>query len=276
MLETLHETTTLNNGVEMPMLGMGTYKADQGGEVEQAVRWALELGYRSIDTASAYENEAGVGQAIRDSDVSREDIFVTSKVWNDDQGYDETLRAFDDSLQRLRLDYLDLYLVHWPVRGEVHDTWRALETIYNEGRVKSIGVSNFLQQHITRLLDDAEIVPMVNQIEFHPHLQQPQLLDFCIQHEIQMEAWSPLMKGEVFDLSELQRIGEKYSKSPGQVTLRWQMQRGIVTIPKSVQREHLESNSRVFDFELTDDDIDAINALDQDRRTGPEPATFAD
>jgi methylglyoxal/glyoxal reductase len=174
--QTIPDTRTLNNGVEMPVLGLGTYQADQGGEVEQAVQWALELGYRSIDTASVYENEVGVGRALRESGVPREEIFLTSKVWNDDQGFNDTLQAFQESLERLQVDYLDLYLVHWPVKGEIRDTWRALETIADQGRACAIGVSNFLQSHLTKLLETAEVKPAVNQIEFHPRLQQPELV----------------------------------------------------------------------------------------------------
>ena len=274
MLDTIQDAMTLQNGVPMPVLGVGTYQADEGGEVEQAVRWAMELGYRCIDTASAYENEAGVGRAIRDSGVAREDIFLTTKVWNADQGRDQTERAIDASLDRLQMDYVDLYLVHWPVENKIHETWRAMEKIYDDGRAKTIGVSNFLQEHLRELLNDSQTPPMINQIEFHPHLQQPELVDYCQNQGIQVEAWSPLMKGEAFKLPELKSIGEKYGKSAGQVTLRWQLQRGIVTIPKSVRRDHLESNAQIFDFTLSDEDVQAINALDQGRRIGPDPVTF--
>lgn len=276
MLQTQSAAMLLNNGTKMPMLSVGTYRAGEDGEVQQTVRWALELGYRGIDTASVYENEKGVGQAVADSDVPRGELFVTSKVWNDDQGYDETLRAFDASLQQLKMDYLDLYLIHWPMRGKIHDTWRAMEAILHQGRAKAIGVSNFLQQHLLELLNEAETKPVVNQIEFHPRLQQPELVDFCRQHAIQIEAWSPLMKGKVFEIPELKRIGDKYGKSAGQVTLRWQIQRGIATIPKSVKRERLQSNAEIFDFVLNDDDMQAINALDQNYRVGPDPHTFPD
>lgn len=268
------DTATLRNAVEMPILGVGTFQADEGGEVEQALRWALEIGYRAIDTASVYENEAGVGRAVRESGVAREDLFVTTKVWNDDQGYDQTLQALAVSLDRLQMDYVDLYLIHWPVKGKIHETWRALEKIYDDGRAKTIGVSNFLEEHLDELLSDSQIPPMVNQIEFHPHLQQPELVDYCRNQGIQVEAWSPLMKGQVFELPELTRIGEKHGKSPGQATLRWQLQRGLVTIPKSVKRDHLQSNAQVFDFTLTDEDMRVINSLDQGRRIGPDPTTF--
>lgn len=273
MLETMQDTVTLANGAEMPILGVGTYRADEGGEVEQAVRWALELGYRSVDTASVYGNETGVGRAIRDSDVARKDLFVTTKVWNDDQGYDQTLQAFDASLARLRMEHVDLYLIHWPVKGKIRETWRALEKLHEDGRARAIGVSNFLQSHLDELLESSEIPPMVNQIEFHPRLQQRELHDFCQTHRIQVEAWSPLMRGKVFELPELEKIGEKHGKSAGQVTLRWQLQRGVVTIPKSVKHDHLLANSQIFDFTLTDEEVQAIDALEQNGRIGPDPAT---
>lgn len=273
MLETMQDTVTLANGAEMPILGVGTYRADEGGEVEQAVRWALELGYRSVDTASVYGNETGVGRAIRDSEVARDELFVTTKVWNDDQGYDQTLQAFDASLDRLQMEHVDLYLIHWPVKGKVRDTWRALEKLHEDGRARAIGVSNFLQSHLDELLETCEVPPMVNQIEFHPRLQQRELQSFCETHRIRVEAWSPLMQGKVFELPELQRIGEKYGKSAGQVTLRWQLQRGVVTIPKSVKHDHLRANSQIFDFALTDEEMRAINDLDQNARIGPDPAT---
>ena len=256
----------------MPALGVGTYQADEGGEVEQAVRWALELGYRGVDTASVYGNETGVGRAVRDSGIDREEIFLTTKVWNDDQGYDQTLHAFDASRKRLQVDDVDLYLIHWPVKDKIGETWRALEKIYDEGRAKAIGVSNFLPEHLRELLDDCRIPPMVNQIEFHPHLRQPELKDFCQSRGIQVEAWSPLMKGKVFDLPELKEIGEKYGKSGGQVTLRWQLQQGVIAIPKSVKRDHLRSNADIFDFTLTEEEMRAIDALDQGRRIGSDPA----
>ncbi|WP_145264106.1 aldo/keto reductase [Planctomycetes bacterium Pan216] len=274
MASSLMETVELRNGTWMPLLGLGTFKAEEGGQVEQAIKWALEMGYRSIDTASIYGNEAGVGKALAESGVPRDEIFLTTKLWNDDQGYDATMRAFDASLERLGTAYVDLYLVHWPVRDKIQETWQAMNAIHRSGRAKAIGVSNFLEEHLTELLNGSGITPMVNQIEFHPRLQQPGLIEFCEGRRIVVEAWSPLMRGEVLTIPELVQIGEKHGKSAAQVTLRWQIQRGIVTIPKTVNQDRLASNAAIFDFELTEEEMGAINALDQDQRTGPDPKTF--
>ncbi len=267
-------TTTLTNGVTMPVIGLGVLKSREGGEVEQAVETALEVGYRSIDTASAYRNEAGVGRALRNSSLDRESMFITSKVWNSDQGYDATLRAFDQSLERLKLDYLDLYLIHWPVAGKFVETWRALETLYREGRVRAIGLSNFLDPHLDLLLPQAEIKPMVNQIEFHPWLQQPELIERHQREGIQLEAWRPIMMGQVQQIPTLIEIGQRHGKSPVQVTLRWQIQRGIVTIPKSTNLQRIAENFDLFDFELSPEEMARIDALDQGRRLGPDPLNF--
>lgn len=264
----------LANGIKMPYFGLGTWKAEDGQEVIKAVKWALENGYRHIDTAKIYENEEGVGKAVKESDVPRKDIFITSKVWNDDQGYEQTLKAFDASLKRLDTDYLDLYLIHWPVPGKYKDTWRALEKLYNDGKVKAIGVSNFLQHHLEDLLDSADIVPMVNQVEFHPRLVQQDLQDFCSSSKIQYEAWSPLMQGEVFDKDTLQEIGNKYDKSPSQVVLRWDLQKGVVTIPKSTKESHIKENAAIFDFELDTEDMLKIDAMDENSRLGSHPDEF--
>lgn len=270
----LLSTVILNNGVSMPRFGLGTYEAKTGGEVEQAVRWAMELGYRSIDTASVYKNEDGVGRGLRESGIDREDVFLTTKVWNDDQGNQKTRQAIEQSLGRLGTDYVDLYLVHWPIPDLIESTWTAMEAIQRDGLAKAIGVSNFLVDHLERLLSFAEIPPAVNQIEFHPYLQQPQLVEFCREKQIQVEAWSPLMRARVLDVPELKQIGEKHGKSPAQVTLRWQLQLGLVTIPKSAHRERIEANAQIFDFELSEEDMQIINALDRNERTGPDPVTF--
>ncbi|CAN5231339.1 aldo/keto reductase [soil metagenome] len=268
-----NETTTLRDGVRIPRLGFGTFQMD-GDEVERAVGWALELGYRLIDTASVYGNEREVGSAIRGSGVSREDVFLTSKVWNSDQGYDSALRAFDASLERLGTEYLDLYLIHWPVEGRFVETWRALERLLGEERVRAIGVSNFLIPHLRELLDAAETVPAVNQIELHPRLRQPELLDFCREHDIQPEAWSPLMKGDVTELEDAVEIGERHGKTAAQTVLRWELQRDVIPIPKSSHRGRIAENADVFDFALTEWEMATLDGLDRGERVGPDPADF--
>ncbi|NBC83434.1 MAG: aldo/keto reductase [Bacteroidetes bacterium] len=270
----LQGTVQLRNNVEMPYVGLGVFQMSAGNEVESAVHDALEAGYIHIDTAAAYNNEEGVGKAIRESGHHRENIFVTSKVWNSNQGYDSTLKAFDRSLERLGMDYLDLFLIHWPVNGKYKDTWKALEKLYNEGKIKAIGVSNFLQHHLEDLMRDCNEVPMVNQMEFHPYLVQQSLLDFCQAHEIQYEAWSPLMQGKITKVPELIQMGEKYNKNAVQVVLRWNLQKGVVTIPKSTHKERIESNTRIFDFELSQEDMHAIDSLDRNQRIGPHPDHF--
>lgn len=267
---------TLNDGVEMPWLGLGVFKSEPGPETEDAVRWALEAGYRHIDTAALYANEAGVGAGVRGSGVPRSEVFVTTKVWNTDQGYDKTMRAFDASLAELGFDYVDLYLVHWPVpsQGLASETWRALERIRAEGRARSIGVSNFEPHHLDQLAESSDVVPSVNQVELHPYLQQNHLQAYCVEHGIRLEAWSPLAKGQVVDDPILGEIGAKHGKDPVQVTVRWMLQKGIVTIPKSVKQHRIVSNADVFDFELDDADLVRIGTLDRDGRTGPHPDRF--
>lgn len=264
----------LHNGVEMPYLGLGVYLSENGKEVTQAVEWALEGGYRHIDTASIYKNEEGVGAGLRNSGIPRQEQFIVSKVWNADQGFDSSLRAYDDSLKRLKLEQLDLYLIHWPVKGQYIDTWRALEKIYKEGRVRAIGVSNFLQHQLEELLEVAEIVPMVNQMEFHPYLVQQDLLDFCANKGIQYEAWSPLMQGHIFDLNPLKELAQKYGKTIAQIVLRWDLQKGVVTIPKSVNKERILGNAALFDFELSASDVALLDNLNRNQRFGPDPDTF--
>lgn len=267
-------TFQLRNGVEMPYLGLGTYQSDNDAEVIQAVCTALEHGYRHIDTASIYKNEEGVGLGLQKSGVPRKEVFVVSKVWNADQGYESTLRSFEDSLERLQLDYLDLFLVHWPVKGKYKETWRALEHLYAEKRVRAIGVSNFLQHHLEDLMADSTIVPMVNQMEFHPYLVQQELIDFCNEHTIQYEAWSPFMQGKLFDLDICKGLAKKYHKSVAQVILRWNLQKGVVTIPKSAHEKRIVSNAAIFDFVLAPEDIAFLDGLDRGERIGAHPDHF--
>jgi diketogulonate reductase-like aldo/keto reductase len=265
---------TLNNGVEMPYLGLGVYRSKNGQEVINAVNWALEEGYRHIDTAAIYRNESGVGQGIKTSSVPREDIFVVNKVWNSDQGYDRTIRAFEKSLEQLQMDYLDLYLIHWPVPGKYRETWLALEELYSQKKVRAIGVSNFLSHQLEDLMESAKINPMVNQMEFHPYLVQQDLIDFCQQHQIQYEAWSPLMQGKIFDLPEFHQLANKYDKSIAQIVLRYDLQKGVITIPKSSKRTRIVSNADLFDFELSQSDVDFLDTMDRNHRFGPDPDNF--
>jgi methylglyoxal/glyoxal reductase len=274
----LQDTTTLHNGVKMPWFGIGVFKVEEGPELVHAVKTAIQYGYRSIDTAAIYENEAGVGQGIREglkeTGISREELFVTSKVWNADLGYESTIKAYETSLNKLGLEYLDLYLIHWPVEGKYKEAWRALETLYKEGRVKAIGVSNFHIHHLEDLMKDAEIKPMVNQVEYHPRLTQKELKAFCREHGIQLEAWSPLMQGQLLDHQVLKDIANKYGKSPAQVILRWDLQNGVVTIPKSTKAHRIAENAQVFDFALTDEEMERIDSLNLNKRVGPDPDNF--
>ncbi|MDR2928759.1 MAG: aldo/keto reductase [Cytophagaceae bacterium] len=270
----LNGTVRLNNGVEMPYMGLGVFKSNEGNEVINAVTYALNAGYRHIDTAAVYQNEKGVGIAVNNHPAGRKNVFITSKVWNSDQGYDSTIRAFDRSLDLLNTNYLDLYLVHWPVKGKYKETYRALETLYNEGRVKAIGVSNFLVHHLDDLLQSAKIVPMVNQFEFHPYLVQPDLLAMCFNNGIQPEAWSPLMQGRIFNVKEMHALANKYNKTIAQITLRWDIQKGVITIPKSINQQRIILNADIFDFELSDEDMLLIDHLDMHTRVGADPDNF--
>ncbi|GAB7029971.1 aldo/keto reductase [Streptomyces sp. NPDC021749] len=267
---------TLNNGIAMPQLGFGVWQVEDD-QAFSVVGQALDAGYRSIDTAAIYGNEKGTGKALAASGIPREELFVTTKLWNSDQGYDATLRAFDTSLTKLGLEYVDLYLIHWPVpsKDTYVETYKAFEKLLADGRAKAIGVSNFLPEHLTRLLGETSVVPAVNQIELHPHLQQEESRAFHVRHGIATEAWSPLGQGRgLLDDPVIGRIAAKYGKTPAQVVLRWHLQIGNVVIPKSATPSRIIENIAVFGFELDGDDLAALAGLDTGNRLGPDPATF--
>ncbi len=266
---------TLHDGVEIPQLGFGVFQVPPE-DTQETVEEALAAGYRHIDTAGAYRNEAGVGAAIAAADLAREDVFVTTKLWNSEQGYDSTLRAFDKSLERLGMDRLDLYLIHWPMPSEDRylDTWRAFERLNEEGVARSIGVSNFRVEDLERLKAEAEHLPSVNQIELHPRLQQAELRAWHDDHGVVTEAWSPLAQGELLDYETVATVASRHEKTPAQTILRWHLQLGNVVIPKSVTPERIRENIEIFDFELSEDDMAALARLDAGERTGPDPETF--
>lgn len=265
------KSIVLNNGVEIPALGFGTYKIDGADKKSvEIVSYALETGYRHIDTAALYGNEKSVGEAIKISGIKREDLFITTKVWNSDRGYENTLRAFEKSLENLNLDYIDLYLIHWPKDLNV-ETWRALEKLYDEKRVRAIGVSNFKEHHLEEIFKNSKISPMVNQVELHPQLSQKSLREFCAKNNIAVEAWSPLMRGGIFSIEVLKELSEIYNKTISQIVLRWNLQIGIITIPKSVTKSRIKENFEIFDFELSEEHMEKINSLNKNLRIGPDP-----
>lgn len=274
MITNLQDTVKLNNGVEMPWLGLGVFKVEDGDVVVNAVKTAIQNGYRSIDTASFYHNENGVGQGIKESGVPREELFITTKVWNSEQGYETTIKSFEESLEKLQLDYLDLFLIHWPVKDRYLETWRALETLYKQGKVRAIGVSNFQIHHLQDILEICEVKPMVNQVEYHPHLTQVELRAFCEQQGIQLEAWSPLKKGVLLKEPTIIALAEKYKKLPSQIILRWDLQNKVVTIPKSINEERITQNTQIFDFTISEADMEKINALNINDRSGADPDNF--
>ncbi|KRG12335.1 glyoxal reductase [Virgibacillus soli] len=264
---------TLNNGIRTPQLGYGVWKVPNE-EAENAVRQALETGYRLIDTAKIYGNEVGVGKALANSNLAREDIFLTTKVWNADQGYETTLKAMDESLEKLALDYVDLYLIHWPTpKYDTYvETYKALEKLYKDGKAKAIGVCNFDIEHLQRIMDECEIVPAVNQVECHPYLQQKELKQFCKEHGIYLEAYSPLMNGtKVIEDPVIQEIAKQHGKTPAQVILRWHLQTDVMVIPKTVTPSRMQENLDVFDFSLTDEDMEKIASLDRNERHNSVP-----
>lgn len=264
------KTFTLNNGIEIPVIGFGTYKATDE-EACQAVKDAVEAGYRLIDTAAVYKNEKGVGQGIKECGVPREELFITSKLWNTERGYESTLKAFDETMEKLGLDYLDLYLIHWPANkkqfGDKADelnaqTWKAFEKLYKEGRIKAIGLSNFQEHHIEKLLETAEIQPMVDQLEIHPGWTQKETVEYCQKKGIVVEAWSPLGRSTVLNSETLLEIASHYNKSVAQVCLRWEIQNGVLPLPKSVHKERILANLDVFDFEINEEDMKVIDELE--------------
>lgn len=266
----INDSTELNNGVQMPWLGLGVWQVQEGQEVIKSVQYALENGYRSIDTAAGYQNEAGVGTAIKQSRIPREQLFITTKLANHDQGYESTLRAFEESRRKLNLEYIDLYLIHWPGKDKYKETWKAFEKLQKDGLVRAIGVSNFKIHHLENLKQDSDTIPAVNQVEFHPLNYQQELLQYCKQHGIQLEAWSPLMQGNL-DQSVIADLAQQYGKTPAQIILRWDLQHGIVTIPKSIRQERIRENTQIFDFTLSDEDMKSLDALNQNKRFGPDP-----
>jgi len=264
----------LNNGIEIPSLGFGVFKVAEGEQVYDAVLEALKCGYRLIDTAAAYGNEEGVGRALKDSGLSREEVFITTKLQNKDQGFENTLAAFETSLKKLGTDYIDLYLIHWPGKDKYVESYKAMEKLYKEGRVKAIGVCNFHIPHLKNLITICQVKPVIDQIELHPLMNQKEIRYFCKQNDIQVEAWGPLMQGKG-DLSApvFQELGVKYSKSPAQVILRWHHQNDVLVIPKSVTPARIKENLDIFDFELSAEDMEKINAHNEDRRLSADPDT---
>lgn len=268
----IDQVVTLNNGVEMPVLGLGVWQVQTGNECRRAVLWALEAGYRHIDTARIYGNEKDVGAAIRDSGLPRAEIFVTTKLWNGDQGYEKALRAFDHSLSALGLEYVDLYLIHWPVPGTREDSWRALQHILEEGRSRAIGVSNYTDRHLAELLSWADVPPAVDQVEFSPYLYQVDLLEYCRGHGIQLEAYSPLTRGRQLKDVKLVNVARRVGHTPAQVLIRWAMQHDLVVIPKSVRHARIVENAAVFDFSLSAEDMAVLDALDESHRFAWDPS----
>jgi len=277
MINSLNDRITLNNGTKMPGLGLGVFQISDE-DTTKVVADGIKAGYRLIDTAQVYGNEAGTGKGIKEglveTGLDREDLFVTSKVWNDHLTYDETIAAFNDSLQKLGLDYLDLYLIHWPGDNSFKDSYQALEDLYKAGKIKAIGVSNFEIHHLKELAEYADITPVLNQVESHPRMSQNELREYAAANDIKIQAWSPLMQGQILKNETLQKIADKHNKSVAQIILRWDIQRDVMLVVKSVRPERMASNADVFDFSLDDEDMKLINDMNQDLRVGPDPDEY--
>jgi methylglyoxal/glyoxal reductase len=273
-LQSLADTVEIAPDVAINRLGLGTYRADEGPDVEGEIRYGLSIGYRTIDTAALYGNEQSVGDMVRESGIPRDEVFITTKLWNTDQGYESALHAFDLSLERLGFDYVDLYLVHWPIGDKMRETWQAMEEILASGRTRAIGVCNFLAHHLEKLSTFANVPPALDQFEHHPRLQQPELVAYCREHGITAQAWAPIMRGRVSLVPELVHVAQTHEKTPAQVTLRWILQRGIITIPKSIHERRIAENADVYDFALSESEMAMIESLDRGERIGPDPNRF--
>jgi diketogulonate reductase-like aldo/keto reductase len=271
MTLTIKSRVKLNNGVEIPILGLGTYLSGPSRVTQAAILHALGAGYRHFDTAKFYRNEGDIGEAIKQSGIPREDIFLTTKLWNSDHGHDSTIAACNQSLQKLGVDYVDLYLIHWPVTDIRMESWKAMETLLDEGKCRAIGVCNYTVKHLKELLNDADIVPAVNQVEFHPFLYQKELLDFCRENGIQLEAYSPFAKGRKLNEPVLASIGEHYNKTPAQILIRWALEHRLVVIPKSSKKQRIRENANVFDFSISPEDMTVLNVLDENYRSAWDP-----
>jgi diketogulonate reductase-like aldo/keto reductase len=278
-MKSLSDTFVLNNGISIPCVGFGTWQIPNGKTTVDSVKCAIEVGYRHIDTATGYGNEKSVGQGIRESGIDRKELFITTKLWNTQRGYEPALKAFETSLTELGLDYLDMYLIHWPSNSSNgvkinYYTWRALEKLYKEGRIRAIGVSNFLEHHLSSLIDYAELIPAVNQIEFHPGLMQPEILSFCTSNRILVQAWSPIGSGKMINERTMTKFAEKYGKSMMQLCIRWILQNGVLPLPKSVTPAHIRENANVFDFEISENDMQEINDIPYFGGSGLNPDTI--